>query len=57
MVPFADMMAILTDGYICAGHVCHAEGSYSDTLKHYKQATQGQSKNLLAAIGIAQMQL
>jgi RNA polymerase-associated protein CTR9 len=56
-IQFADTMAVLTDGYIRAGRVCHAEGSYSDALKHYKQAAEGQSNNVLAAIGFAQMQL
>ena len=56
-IQFADTMAVLTDGYIRAGRVCHAEGSYGDALKHYKQAAEGQSKNVLVAIGFAQMQL
>jgi RNA polymerase-associated protein CTR9 len=56
-IQFADTMAVLTDGYIRAGRVCHAEGSYSDSLKHYKQAAEGQTNNVLAAIGFAQMQL
>ncbi|KAI0250124.1 RNA polymerase II-associated protein [Lactifluus subvellereus] len=56
-IQFADTLAVLTDGYIRAGRVCHAEGSYSDALKHYKQAAEGQPKNVLAAIGFAQMQL
>jgi RNA polymerase-associated protein CTR9 len=50
-------LTVLTDGYIRAGRVCHAEGSYSDALNHYKQGADGQSKNVLAAIGYAQMQL
>ncbi|KAH9961533.1 RNA polymerase II-associated protein [Russula dissimulans] len=56
-IQFADTMAVLTDGYIRAGRVCHAEGSYGDALKHYKQAAEGPSNNVLAAIGFAQMQL
>jgi RNA polymerase-associated protein CTR9 len=56
-IQFADTMAVLTDGYIRAGRVCHAEGSFGDALKHYKQAAEGQSNNVLAAIGFAQMQL
>lgn len=56
-IQFADTTAVLADGYIRAGRVCHAEGSYSDALKHYKQAAEGHSKNVLAAIGFAQMQL
>ncbi|KAI0301045.1 hypothetical protein B0F90DRAFT_1810255 [Multifurca ochricompacta] len=32
-------------------------GSYGDALKHYKQAAEGHSKNVLAVIGFAQMQL
>ena len=56
-IQFADTMAVLTEGHIHAGRVCHAEGSYSDALKHYKQATEGPSKNVVAAIGFAQMQL
>jgi tetratricopeptide (TPR) repeat protein len=56
-IQFADTLAVLTDGYIRAGRVCHAEGSYNDALKHYKQAAEGQTNNVLAAIGFAQMQL
>jgi RNA polymerase-associated protein CTR9 len=56
-IQFADTLVVLTDGYIRAGRVCHAQGSYSDALKHYKQAAEGQSKNVPAAIGFAQMQL
>lgn len=56
-IQFADTLAVLTDGYIRAGRVCHAQGSHSDALKHYKQAAEGQSKNVPAAIGFAQMQL
>jgi len=56
-IQFADTMNVLTDGYIRAGRVCHAQGSYGDALKHYKEAVEGQSKNVIAAIGFAQMQL
>ena len=56
-IQFADTLVVLTDGYIRAGRVSHAQGSYNDALKHYKQAAEGQSKNVPAAIGFAQMQL
>ncbi|KAI0267054.1 hypothetical protein BC834DRAFT_92917 [Gloeopeniophorella convolvens] len=56
-IQFADTLTVLTDGYIHAGRVCHAEGSYTEALEHYRVAAQGQPKNVLAALGFAQMQL
>ncbi|THH14902.1 hypothetical protein EW146_g5490 [Bondarzewia mesenterica] len=56
-IQFADTLTILTDGYIHAGRVCHAEGSIVDATKHYTAAANGQPKHVLAAIGLAQMQM
>ncbi|KAI0065995.1 TPR-like protein [Artomyces pyxidatus] len=56
-IQFADTVTILTDGYIRAGRVCHAEGSYADATSHFRDAADGQTKNVLAALGLAQMQL
>lgn len=54
---FADTLTILTEGYIRSGRVIHAEGSTSDALKQYTKAREGQPANILAAIGLAQMQM
>lgn len=56
-IQFADTVTVLTDGYIRAGRVCHAEGSIADATRHYTAATNGQPKNVIAAVGLAQMQM
>ncbi|KZT29077.1 TPR-like protein [Neolentinus lepideus HHB14362 ss-1] len=56
-IQFADTLSILTEGYIRAGRVCHAEGSYVEAGKHYSAASDGNPKHVLAAIGQAQMQM
>ncbi|EPQ57686.1 hypothetical protein GLOTRDRAFT_127515 [Gloeophyllum trabeum ATCC 11539] len=56
-IQFADTLSILTEGYIRAGRVCHAEGSYSEAGRHYSAASEGNPNHVLAAIGQAQMQL
>ncbi|KAI0044199.1 RNA polymerase II-associated protein [Auriscalpium vulgare] len=56
-VQFADTRAVLADGYIRAGRVCHVDGNYSDALRYYQKAAEGPAKNVLAVIGVAQIQL
>ncbi|KZT71727.1 TPR-like protein [Daedalea quercina L-15889] len=56
-IQFTDVKAILTDGYIRAGRVAHAMGNKTDAMKHYRRAKEGQPANLLANIGLAQMQI
>lgn len=56
-IQFADTVTLLNEGYIRAGRVCHSEGSYEDATKHFKVAASGMPKNVLAAIGLAQMQM
>ena len=56
-IQFADTLTILTDGYIRAGRVSHAEGSLVQASKYYLAATEGQPKHILGAIGLAQMQI
>ncbi|PCH35997.1 RNA polymerase II-associated protein [Wolfiporia cocos MD-104 SS10] len=56
-IQFTDVKAILTDGCIRAGRVSHALGATPEALRHYTKAKDGQPTNLLATIGIAQMQL
>ncbi|KAF8637305.1 hypothetical protein AX16_010835 [Volvariella volvacea WC 439] len=56
-VQFADTLTILTEGYIRAGRVLHAEGSTLQASKFFTAALEGQPKNTLAAIGLSQIHL
>ncbi|EGO00400.1 hypothetical protein SERLA73DRAFT_122419 [Serpula lacrymans var. lacrymans S7.3] len=56
-VQFADTLTVLTEGYLRAARVLHAEGSISEATKYYTSATEGQPKHVLGAIGLAQMQI
>ena len=56
-IQFADTKTVLAEGYIRAGRVCHVDGSYEDAMSHYKKATETQPKNLIAVLGLAQMQI
>lgn len=56
-IQFADTLTVLTEGYIRAGRVSHAEGEFSPASKFYTSAIEGQPKHVLGAIGMAQMQM
>ncbi|KAJ7646672.1 RNA polymerase II-associated protein [Roridomyces roridus] len=56
-IQFADTLTVLTEGYIRAGRVSHAEGSLPYATKYYSSATEGQPKHVIGAIGLAQMQM
>ena len=56
-IQFADTLTILTDGYIKAGRVGHAEGSIPDATRNFTEAMKGPVVNAMAAIGLAQIQL
>lgn len=56
-IQYADTLTVLTDGYIRAGRVFHAEGNIPEATKCYYKAKDGQPTNVLAAVGLAQMQL
>ncbi|KAJ7213002.1 RNA polymerase II-associated protein [Mycena pura] len=56
-IQFADTLTLLTEGYIRAGRVSHAEGSFAYATKYYSSATEGQPKHVFGAIGLAQMQM
>ncbi|KAJ6594521.1 RNA polymerase II-associated protein [Mycena capillaripes] len=56
-IQFADTLTVLTEGYIRAGRVSHAEGSLAHATKYYSSATDGQPKHVVGAIGLAQMQM
>ncbi|KAJ8515561.1 hypothetical protein ONZ45_g7046 [Pleurotus djamor] len=56
-IQFADTITVLTDGYLRAARVSHAEGSLSIATKYYKSALEGQPKNILGVVGLAQLQL
>lgn len=56
-IQFADTLTILTDGYIKAGRVSHAQGSILDATRHFAEATKTPTMNAIAAIGLAQIQL
>jgi hypothetical protein len=56
-IQFADTLAVLTEGYILAGRVCHADSSLQLATKYFTSAIEGQSRNAVAGIGLAQMQV
>lgn len=56
-IQFADTLKILTEGYLRAGRVSHAEGSTGFATKYYSAAVEEQPKHILGAIGLAQMQM
>ncbi|KAF9464960.1 RNA polymerase II-associated protein [Collybia nuda] len=56
-VQFADTLTVLTEGYLRAGRVSHAEGSLAYATRYYSAAIEGQPKHVLGAIGLAQMQM
>ncbi|KAL0956914.1 hypothetical protein HGRIS_003018 [Hohenbuehelia grisea] len=56
-IQFADTLTVLTDGYLHAARVSHADGSILYATKFYSAAMEGQPNNLLAAIGLAQMRM
>ncbi|KII92703.1 hypothetical protein PLICRDRAFT_51061 [Plicaturopsis crispa FD-325 SS-3] len=56
-IQFADTLTVLTEGYLRAGRVSHAEGSVTLATKYYLEGTKGQPKHILGAIGLAQMQM
>ncbi|KAI0633528.1 RNA polymerase II-associated protein [Trametes polyzona] len=56
-IQFADVKGILCDGYIRAGRVCHKEGSSRDAMSHFQKAKEARKDNVLATIGLAQLQM
>lgn len=56
-IQFADTISILTEGYIRAGRVSHAQQSLPLATQFYTWAMQGQPHNIVAGIGLAQMQM
>ena len=56
-IQFAYTLTVLTDGYIRAGRVLHAEHSTAEAMRYYTHAKDGQPSNVLASIGLAQVQL
>ena len=56
-IQFADTLTILTDGYIKAGRVSHAEGVVLDATRHFTEAMKAPVINPIAAIGLAQIQM
>ncbi|KAF7315939.1 RNA polymerase II-associated protein [Mycena indigotica] len=56
-IQFADTLTLLTEGYIRAGRVSHAQSSISEATRYYTAATEGQPKHVIGAIGLAQVQM
>jgi len=56
-IQFADTLTLLTEGYVRAGRICHAEGNNGLAVRHFQSAAEGQPKHILAAIGLAQMRM
>lgn len=56
-IQFTDVKTILTDGCIRAGRVSHAVGSNAEATRFFSRAKDGQPTNLVATVGLAQMQM
>jgi len=56
-VQFADTLTMLTEGYLRSARVSHATGAHSLAQKFYKAAVDGQPKNPVAVIGLAQIHM
>lgn len=56
-IQFADVKGIVCDGYIRAGRICHKEGSTRDAMTHFQKAKETKKDNVLATIGLAQLQV
>ena len=46
---------MLSDGYIRAALVSHAEGQMAEAMRHYMAAKEGIPSNIVANVGLAQM--
>ncbi|KAI5118232.1 hypothetical protein M0805_008868 [Coniferiporia weirii] len=56
-IQFAETLTLFGAGHIHAGHLAQMEGSMSDALRHFNAALKSNPRNVLAAIGLAQVQL
>lgn len=56
-IQFADTLTVLTEGYTRAGRASHGEGYSALATKYYSSAIEGQPKQIVGAIGLAQMQI
>jgi RNA polymerase-associated protein CTR9 len=56
-IQYADTLGILSDGYLRAGRINHEQGIYDEAAKHYGIAAEESPANILAAIGLAQIQI
>lgn len=56
-IQFAETLALFSAGHIHAGHLAQLEGSMTDAMRHFNAALKGNPKNVLAAIGLAQVHL
>jgi len=54
-IQYSDTLAILSDGYLRAALVSHAEGNMTEAMKHYRAAKEGMPNSVLANVGLAQM--
>jgi RNA polymerase-associated protein CTR9 len=54
-IQYADTLVILSDGYIRAALVSHAEGEMGEAMKHYLAAKDGMPSSVIANVGLAQM--
>ena len=54
-VQYADTWVVLSDGYIRAALVSHAEGHMTEAIKHYTAAKEGSPNNIVANVGLSQM--
>ncbi|TCD66299.1 hypothetical protein EIP91_001545 [Steccherinum ochraceum] len=56
-VQFADTLTVLTEGYLRSARVLQSTDAFTDAQKYYTLAKEGQPANVLASLGLAQIQL
>ena len=56
-IQHADTLAVLSDGYVRAARVSHAQGQYEEAKELYVHASDGSPGNIIATVGLAQIQL
>lgn len=56
-VQFSETLTLLSAGHIHAGYLSQVDGTSTDALRHYNHALKSNPKNLLAAMGLAQVQV
>ncbi|KAF8306266.1 TPR-like protein [Clavulina sp. PMI_390] len=56
-IQFSDTLSLVVDGHLRAAQVAHANANWDDARTHYAGALENNPKNLIANLGLAQIQI